>query len=104
MPNQNQYETLTEALIDLKKRGYVYSFEVIGHKAFVRETNETIDPENMTIVEYHRFEGDSNPDDMSVVYAIETTSGLKGVMIDAFGTYSSEELSSFLSKVKIKKA
>lgn len=101
MPNPNQYETLTEALNDLKKRGYVYSFEVVDQKAIVGETNESFDPEDITIAEYHRFEGDSNPDDMSVVYAIETTSGIKGVLIDAYGTYSSEELSSIITRAKI---
>jgi hypothetical protein len=59
-------------------------------------------PEEVTIVEHHRFEGPSAPDDMAVIYAIETTSGDKGILIDAYGTYSSSLVGDFLKTVSIK--
>ncbi|WP_291368134.1 hypothetical protein [Cyclobacterium sp.] len=39
-----------------------------------------------------------NPDDNSIPYAIESTNGLKGVLVDAFGFYSEA-----LSEAMIKK-
>jgi hypothetical protein len=36
----------------------------------------------------YRFEGDSNPDDSSIVYAISSNTGLKGTLVDAYGAYS----------------
>jgi hypothetical protein len=54
----------------------------------------------MKIVEHFRFEGDSDPADMTVVYALEANDGVKGTVIDAFGTYSNPKLSEFLRKVE----
>jgi hypothetical protein len=53
-------------------------------------------------VEHDRFEGASDPDDMSVVYAMESDDGLKGVIADAFGLYANPDLGVFLEKVKIR--
>lgn len=98
----NQFDTLTEALIDLNKRGYAYSFNIEEKGARCIETGELFEPENITIDEYHRFEGESNPDDMSVVYAVRTNNGLKGTFIDAYGTYSNPHIARFLKHVKFR--
>ena len=44
-------------------------------------------------------EGASDPDDMSIVYAIEGESGARGTLVDAFGAYSDPTVSSFLQGV-----
>lgn len=98
----NQFDTLSTALDDLKKRGYIYSFKIEKDAAMCIETLEFVKPEDMTVVEYHRFEGQSSEDDMSVVYAVESRTGLKGVIIDAYGTYANPNLTAFLSKVNMK--
>ena len=56
----------------------------------------------LTIVERHRFEGASDPDDESVVYAFESRDGTRGNLVDAFGPYANPGLSSFLQKVRIR--
>jgi len=53
------------------------------------------------IREYHRFEGVSDPDDMSIVYAIESQSGTRGTLVDAFGVYSNPAVSAFLKDVPV---
>ena len=40
------------------------------------------------IREFHRVEGVSDPDDMAIVYAIESKSGVRGTFADAFGVYA----------------
>ncbi len=37
------------------------------------------------IREVHRFEGVSDPDDMEILYAIESVRGVRGTLADAFG-------------------
>ncbi len=59
---------------------------------------------NSQLKKYIRFEGDSDPADMSILYAIETNDGDKGTYVDAFGTYgdqSPDTVSEFLQQVKI---
>ncbi len=98
----NQFDTLSVAINDLRNRGYSYSFKIEECFAVCIETLEYVKPEEMKVAEYHRFEGQSSEDDMSVVYAVETRNGLKGVIIDAYGTYANPQLTEFLQKVKMK--
>src|ERR1041384_7596180 len=98
----NQFDTLSGAIDDLKARGYIYSFKIDKYEAVCIETMDFVKPEDMTVIEYHRFEGQSSEDDMSEVYAVESSGGLKGLIIDAYGTYANPNLTLFLSKVKMK--
>ena len=96
------YTTMTEAIQELKKRGFTANFEFLD-KAF-RDvgSGRTFKAEELTIVEHYRFEGVSDPDDMSVVYAIEVDGGPKGIIADAYGLYANPNLGGFLEKVKIR--
>jgi hypothetical protein len=40
---------------------------------------------------------------MAILYAIETTDGRKGTLIDAYGYYADEEISAFMQNVEIHK-
>ena len=57
-------------------------------------------PDEVTIVDFYRFEGESNPDDMSVLYAIEATDGVKGTISNAYGTYADANTDDFLKQVE----
>jgi len=98
----NRFGTLTEALEALKKKGYDESFIIDDHGMRGMENRNRIRPEDVTIVEYHRFEGTSNPDDMSVVFVIETADGRRGTLVDAYGTYANTEIDAFVKKTKMK--
>jgi len=84
------FETLTEALEDLKARGYVYDFNMVSNGLQSNVDNEVIhlSPSEFEIVEVHRFEGPSNPSDNSILYAIESKGGLKGNLVSAYGVYA----------------
>ena len=97
----NQYTTVGEALADVARRGYTANFELVDGTFTDMTTGRTFAPELLTIVEHHRFEGASDPDDMAIVYAIKTRDGTRGVLVDAFGTYAMPGLGEFLRHVKI---
>ena len=48
-------------------------------------------PEDLKIIKTYRFEGDSNPADMSIIYLIEANDGLIGYSIDVYGADSDQE-------------
>ena len=54
-----------------------------------------------THVSAHRFEGESDPGDLAIVYAVECDDGSKGCLIDAYGVYADKEVGSFLQKIKV---
>ena len=82
------YESLVDALTDLKDRGYSFDFKKEFSSLYCQELNLWIEPEQFNVDEYYRFEEGSDPDDNSIVYAISSIHGVKGVLVDAYGVYA----------------
>ena len=97
-----RYTNMVEAIEDLKRRGFTANFEFLDQTFRDVDSGRTFKADELTIVEHYRFEGASDPDDMSVVYAIETNNGPRGIIADAFGVYANPDLGGFLEKVKIR--
>lgn len=90
------YDTVSEAMNDLRKRGYTHDFAIYAEKECLvcGETALNLSPEEFYIDEFYRFEGDSDPGDEMVVYAISSEKyGLKGIVVNAFGTYADSKVS-----------
>ena len=83
------YESLLDALNGLKQRGYTTDFNIAFDKIQCAATSVCLSPSAFEITEHHRFEGMSNPDDSSVVYAVEAKDGsMKGVLVSAYSVYA----------------
>lgn len=82
------FDTLSEALTDLKKRGFDRDFNLREDFIECTTSGEQFQPDQFEIVETYRFEGETNPADEAVVYAIESKSGIKGTLVNAFGPYA----------------
>jgi hypothetical protein len=95
-----EYTTLVEALNDLKKRGYTYNFNLLEDCLECREEGITLSPNEFHITEVYRFEGESDPDDNTILYAIESEDGrLKGALVNAYGVYSDPLSAEMVSKL-----
>jgi len=79
------YDTVSEAVNGLKQRGYNIDFNLEQDKISCEKTPVSLRPSEFEITEVYRFEGDSNPDDEAIVYAIESKQGQKGVLVNGFG-------------------
>src|ERR1041384_4783128 len=98
---ENKMKSLSEMLKILHEKGYIHDFEMTDEGLKCRETDESFNPEDVVIEKVYRFEGDSDPADMSVLYGIASKSGTKGTLIDAFGTYDDVNISEFLKNVEV---
>jgi hypothetical protein len=80
------YTTLSEAVNDLQRRGYTDDL-VLAEKCLVCDARGlSLDPAEFEIDEFHRFEGNSDPEDQSIVYAISSRDhGVKGILVNAYG-------------------
>lgn len=97
------YETLTEALSDLEERGYTHDFNIHSEKECLICNNNTaeLDAEEFEIDETYRFEGDTDPADEMILFAISSTKhNLKGTLVNAYGIYSDAEANNVISKLK----
>jgi hypothetical protein len=93
-------ETLSEAMERLDRRGFSEHFGVRGDQLRGFESGKTFGSQDVIIREYDRFEGVSDPDDMAILYALESSSGIRGTLVDAFGVYSNPAISAYLSRVR----
>lgn len=101
---RHHYDTLSEAVNDLLKRGYTTDFLVSSEKdcLLCRDGSQELSPEDFEIDEVYRFEGMTDPADESIVFAISSESkGIKGMVINSFGAdfgYRSSRLVEHLRK------
>ena len=89
------YDTVSEAVNGLKKRGFSLDFNLDENCLVCNDSKLRAD--DFEIVEVHRFEGNSDPADEAVVYAIESKAGMKGVLVNGYGI-SADALSSDMAK------
>jgi hypothetical protein len=92
-------DTLTKAIDEMRRRGFTAQFKVANERLRTVEGGPTFGADQVTILERRRFEGVSDPDDMAVLYGIETHTGLRGTLTDAFGTYADPEIGAFMRRV-----
>lgn len=89
------YDTLSAAINGLRKRGYQLDFNLAENCLVCR--GNRFDIHDFEIVEVYRFEGNTDPADESVLYAIEGKGGEKGVLVSGYGT-SAEGMSAEMAK------
>src|SRR5665213_3027975 len=100
MEDKEYMGTLVSCLNDLQTKGYKTQFKAAPEGLISLTTNKVFQPENIKIAHFFRFEGESNPSDSSIVYAIESSGGEKGTLVDGYGNASDEHISHFMEKVK----
>ena len=82
------YESLVDALDDLRKRGYEADFEPQSNCLYCSNLDLRLNEEEFHIDEVYRCEGDSNPEDNAVVYALTSPTGVKGTIVNGYGASS----------------
>lgn len=96
------YDTVVAALNGLRARGYTINFNIAFDKLICSENKTILNPGEFEITEVYRFEGNSNPADEDVVYAVESKKGnIKGVLTSAFGLYADAASTEMIKKLSI---
>ena len=90
---KNNFETLSKAMAALREKGY---------EKDLTEDILNADEDTYFITAAYRFEGMTNPSDSSVLYAIESKSGEKGIIVDSYGAKSDSRKTKALEKLKEK--
>ena len=96
--------TLSGTMDDLTRQGFTEQFTPANGELRGVHSGSMFRPGQVAIAEYYRFEGVSDPDDMSILYAIETRSGIRGTLADAFGVYADPRVGAFFRNVAARRA
>ncbi|MES2781137.1 MAG: phosphoribosylpyrophosphate synthetase [Bacteroidota bacterium] len=103
MENNIHYETVSEAINDLAKRGYTTDFEVLTEQECLRcnTTSKQLSPDEFEIDETYRFEGSTDPGDEMIVFAISSKlHNMKGIVVNAYGMYADTDTSRIVQRLK----
>lgn len=83
-------ETVLDATARLREQGYSVDFTATGDGHLrCGACGASHDPAEMVLDEVARFEGDSNPDDESILLAMRCECGQAGLFSSAFGPNAS---------------
>jgi hypothetical protein len=89
------YDTVTAAVNGLKERGYTLDFNLRDNCLICH--GDKFNVNDFEIVEVYRFEGNTDPADEAVVYAIEGSKGRKGILVNGYGI-SGEAMSNEMAR------
>ncbi|HMH24911.1 MAG TPA: hypothetical protein VK563_24220 [Puia sp.] len=97
------YDTVAEAVNGLKQRGYTIDFNLEPGHLSCADPVLSLRPEEFGITEVYRFEGDSDPADEAIVYAIESKHGQKGVLVNGYGVSADAIGEEMIEKLSVRR-
>ena len=102
MQDKEEERSLVNVETKLNKDGFTQDFYVVDGRlqTMDSDSNKSYGPDEVTIVDFYRFEGESNPDDASILYAIEANDGVRGTISSAYNVYADSDTLEFFTKVE----
>ncbi|MBL8017558.1 MAG: phosphoribosylpyrophosphate synthetase [Ignavibacteria bacterium] len=97
-------KTISEITECLREEGYIHDFSIKEDAIHCEDCGETVyyKPDELIIEKTERYEGESDPSDNAIVYAITAHDGNKGVLIDSYGTYSDPKLAKVIGGIPLR--
>lgn len=95
-------KTVLEITDRLREKQYTDDLEIKEGKIYARNADRSFAPDELIIERVYRYEGDSNPDDNAIVYAITAKDGLKGVLVDSYGAYADVDLAKIIGDIPVR--
>ena len=97
---KTEMSSMVSVINSLAQDGYTTQFKATKKGICSMDTQKVFKPSQVEIKKFFRFEGESSPDDNSILYAIETKTGEKGTLIDSYGAYNDPLLNKFIREVE----
>jgi hypothetical protein len=101
MNPQYDYGTVSEAITAFRSEGFTIDFNL--DENCISCEHGKYEAEAFEIVHVYRYEGNTDPADEAVVYAIESNHGLKGILVAGFGATSDSASARILAKLSFRK-
>ena len=99
-----KYTTLSQTMNELRKEGYTEDFNLQQSCLECRSGQFKVFTDEFKVDKFFRFEGESNPSDNAILYAISSDKhDLKGVLVNGYGIYSEPVTDEMLKKLEIRR-
>lgn len=83
--HDHDFQSMVDLLAYLTSKGYTLEFTATENGMLEEGSNKLYSVEDVHITGSYRFEGESDPADSVEIFAVETSNGLRGTIILAFG-------------------
>ena len=93
-------KSLANCLNRMVNDGYTEDFAITEKGLESLQKHNNYQPNEIQVINFYRFEGESDPADNAILYIIETNDGTKGTLVDAYGTYNDSHLTRFMKDVE----
>jgi len=93
-------KTMVSCINSLSRLGFTEDYKVTDSGMRSVQSNRIYKPEEINVLNFYRFEGNSDPADNSILYAIETKDKTRGTLVDAYGPYADTRVSNFMHQVE----
>jgi len=98
---KESYGTLSQTINGLKSEGYDLDLNIQEECIVCHQNDLSLSSDDFEIDKVYRFEGESNPDDSSVLYAISSPKfNVKGLLVNGYGIYSDEVSDALVEKLQ----
>ncbi len=96
-------KTVTEIIESLREEGYIHDFSLSDENLQINnESGTQYSPGELIIEKTERYEGDSNPSDNAIIYAITAKDGQQGILLDSYGAYSDPKMATVISAIPLR--
>jgi hypothetical protein len=90
---------LTTQLEDLEKQGYTDQLKFENGALLNLSNKKHYSKDQISISREFRFEGMTNPSDMSILFAVDFNDGRKGTLAAPYGSQGDADLFEFMNQV-----
>jgi hypothetical protein len=98
--NMPYMSPLTDKMEASKEKGFTENFEIISATTMANDNKEEeFAPKDVSIVNYYRFEGMSDPGDNNILYVIKTSKGNQGILITPYGPDCPAHIAEFVAHI-----
>ena len=97
---QKHLNTMVDCVNSLILKGFTEDFKAKDSGLLSLSTKKLYKPEEVKVLNFYRFEGNSDPADNSILYAVETADGKRGTLVDAYGPYADSHVTKFMHEVE----
>ena len=89
--HDHDFQSMVDLLAYLSSKGYTREFKATEKGMLEERSEKMYSTKEVRITGSYRFEGESNPSDSVEIFAVETTDGLRGTIVLAFGAKHNQD-------------
>lgn len=96
----SDYDTLSGAIKRLNEQGFTDDFKAEEDYIIALYSKHKYQPDELTIVRAYRYDGATNPQDETEVFAIKANDGIKGTLVMSYSAEHNQN-TDLIRKIKI---